>query len=176
MSIDHTPENAEEKKRILAAGGKIEEGRVNGGLNLSRAIGDFVYKNNPNLTEKEQMITALPDVKVTTIKPGEDQFMVVACDGIWNEMSSQEVVDFIRPKLESKPEKVSKVVEEMFDYCLRDKSGMDNMTAIIVQFRTTEENNCKRPVEDSEEEQCAKKTKTESNETQVDTTLRNDSV
>jgi protein phosphatase 1G len=40
MSIDHKPDDEIEKARISAAGGKISwDGRVNGGLNLSRAIG-----------------------------------------------------------------------------------------------------------------------------------------
>lgn len=45
MSLDHKPEDDEETKRIEKAGGKITlDGRVNGGLNLSRAIGDHTYK------------------------------------------------------------------------------------------------------------------------------------
>lgn len=32
-------------------------GRVNGGLNLSRSLGDFGYKTNVNLPYDEQMIT-----------------------------------------------------------------------------------------------------------------------
>ena len=40
MSFDHKPEDEIEKTRIEKAGGKITmDGRVNGGLNLSRAIG-----------------------------------------------------------------------------------------------------------------------------------------
>jgi hypothetical protein len=38
-------------------------GRVNGGLNLTRAIGDFKYKQNDKLTYDKQMITSHPDVK-----------------------------------------------------------------------------------------------------------------
>lgn len=46
MSIDHKPEDAEELERIRKAGGKVTlDGRVNGGLNLSRAIGDHAYKS-----------------------------------------------------------------------------------------------------------------------------------
>lgn len=45
MSIDHKPEDADELKRIQNAGGRVTmDGRVNGGLNLSRAIGDHAYK------------------------------------------------------------------------------------------------------------------------------------
>jgi hypothetical protein len=43
LSVDHKPEDDIERKRIYAAGGRITgDGRVNGGLNLSRAIGAFV--------------------------------------------------------------------------------------------------------------------------------------
>lgn len=45
MSFDHKPEDAEELERIQKAGGRVTmDGRVNGGLNLSRAIGDHAYK------------------------------------------------------------------------------------------------------------------------------------
>lgn len=45
MSFDHKPEDTEELERIRKAGGKVTmDGRVNGGLNLSRAIGDHAYK------------------------------------------------------------------------------------------------------------------------------------
>lgn len=42
MSYDHKPEDEVELARIKNAGGKVTmDGRVNGGLNLSRAIGAF---------------------------------------------------------------------------------------------------------------------------------------
>ncbi|CAF4937632.1 unnamed protein product [Pieris macdunnoughi] len=141
MSIDHKPEDAPELERITKAGGKVSnDGRINGGLNLSRAIGDHSYKQNKDLGATEQMITALPDVKTLTIEPEKDQFMVLACDGIWNYMSSQEVCDFILPRLAEGREKLSQICEEMFDHCLApstmgDGTGCDNMTAIIVRFK-----------------------------------------
>lgn len=114
MSIDHKPEDEIELNRIIKAGGKVSsDGRVNGGLNLSRAIGDLGYKQNKELGPKEQMITALPDVKTLTIDPATDEFIVLACDGIWNSMSSQEVVDFVRCRLEKGAEKLSQICEEV---------------------------------------------------------------
>ncbi|XP_073943864.1 protein phosphatase 1G [Choristoneura fumiferana] len=141
MSIDHKPEDAPELERITKAGGKVSnDGRINGGLNLSRAIGDHSYKQNKDLDAKEQMVTALPDVKTLTIDPTKDQFMVLACDGIWNFMSSQDVCDFILPRLAEGRERLSQICEEVFDHCLApgtmgDGTGCDNMTAIIVRFK-----------------------------------------
>jgi protein phosphatase 1G len=46
MSVDHKPDDVLEKTRITDAGGFVSEGRVNGNLNLSRAMGDLEYKSN----------------------------------------------------------------------------------------------------------------------------------
>ena len=51
MSFDHKPEDTPERNRIETAGGRVTpDGRVNGGLNLSRAIGDHAYKTNKALS------------------------------------------------------------------------------------------------------------------------------
>lgn len=44
--------------------------------------GDHFYKRNKEKSDKEQMITALPEIMTETIQE-EDEFMVLACDGIW---------------------------------------------------------------------------------------------
>lgn len=144
MSYDHKPEDELELARIKNAGGKVTmDGRVNGGLNLSRAIGDHFYKRNKALPPEEQMISALPDVKVLTLNEDHD-FMVIACDGIWNVLSSQEVVDFIneriKPDQNGKARPLTAIVEELLDHCLApdtsgDGTGCDNMTCMIITFR-----------------------------------------
>jgi len=63
LSIDHKPELPEENKRVLAAGGYVADGRINGNLNLSRALGDLEYKQDKNLTPEKQIITAAPELK-----------------------------------------------------------------------------------------------------------------
>jgi protein phosphatase 1G len=53
MSEDHKTNLPAERERIEKAGGKIERGRVNGNLNLSRALGDFKFKDNYKLKDYE---------------------------------------------------------------------------------------------------------------------------
>ncbi|CAK5008995.1 unnamed protein product [Meloidogyne enterolobii] len=92
--------NEEESKRIFAAGGWVEFNRVNGNLALSRALGDFAFKANKNLSAREQIVTACPEVETCTITV-EHEFIILACDGIWDVMTSQEVIDFCRTRLAS---------------------------------------------------------------------------
>ncbi|CAH8603553.1 unnamed protein product [Schistosoma bovis] len=100
LSNDHKPEDEDEKARIVAAGGTVtRDGRVNGGLNLSRALGDHSYKQTPNIPLTDQMITPSPDVTEIDLIPSADEFLVIACDGVWNSMTSQEVVEFIQDRL-----------------------------------------------------------------------------
>jgi serine/threonine protein phosphatase PrpC len=92
LSMDHKPMNDEEKRRIEAAGGSVSHAggvpRVNGNLNLSRAIGDLKYKSNKELPPEAQIITAHPDVRVFELS-SEDQFFLLACDGVWDVLSNE---------------------------------------------------------------------------------------
>lgn len=63
---------------------------MNGNLNLSRSIGDLKYKANSSLPPSDQMITAEPDVLSVEVAD-EDRFMILACDGVWDCMTSQQV-------------------------------------------------------------------------------------
>ena len=76
--------------RCQQAGGYVSEGRVNGSLNLSRALGDMDFKQTKELPAAEQMITAMPDVRTLQLHPG-DEFLILACDGIWEMLTNQEV-------------------------------------------------------------------------------------
>lgn len=53
LTIDHKPENEKELKRIEKAGGFVNGGRVNGNLNLSRALGDLEFKQAKELGKHE---------------------------------------------------------------------------------------------------------------------------
>lgn len=59
------------------------------------------------------MISALPDVRKLTLTH-EDEFMVLACDGIWNFMTSEDVVKFVKTKMTENPQiKLTKICEEV---------------------------------------------------------------
>ena len=88
LSDDHIPENEDELIRIEEAGGTVEDGRINGKLSLSRAIGDLAYKQNANLSVERQAITCVPDV-TRRDRTATDSFLIIACDGIWECVSSQ---------------------------------------------------------------------------------------
>lgn len=112
LSIDHKPEDELEAQRIAKAGGILsEDGRVNGGLNLSRSLGDHSYKKNKDVAMKDQMISAFPDIQTIDLKPHEDQFLVLACDGIWNTFSSQQLVDFVKKRIGAMP--VGELISEV---------------------------------------------------------------
>ncbi len=147
MSEDHKPDLEAEKKRIEKAEGYVEDNRVNGVLNLSRSLGDLDYKHNPKLKQEEQMITAFPDVKVEKIS-NETDFLIIACDGVWDCLTSQKAVDYVSERLNKSPfgspgktsVKLSKIIEDMMDSIIAsdidEKGGLgcDNMTCVIVYF------------------------------------------
>lgn len=67
---------------------------------------------NTKLSAEEQMISPVPDIKRLTIQP-KDEFMILACDGIWNSLTSQQVVDFIRERIQKGEKKMSNICEEV---------------------------------------------------------------
>ena len=102
LSKDHKPDLPEERNRIHKAGGEVLEGRVNGMLALSRAIGDFDYKPitppkdaQPNWFLNNHMVTSFPDVVVKPFHK-DVEFMVLACDGIWDCKTSDQVIQYFK--------------------------------------------------------------------------------
>ena len=141
MSVDHKPSIPAELKRIERAEGWVSDGRILGNLNISRGIGDSEYKVNKKLKPEDQIISNFPDVKIENLSDDID-FVVIACDGIWDCKTNQEVCDFFEEKLKKEPEqKISKFIEELFDEILAPDVytdtgvGCDNMSCIVIQFK-----------------------------------------
>ena len=140
LSKDHKPTDEPENRRITRAGGYVVDGRINGSLNLSRAIGDLEYKESRHLPPQEQIVTAWPEVKHVKLEKGDD-FMILACDGIWDVLSNQAACDFVKRNLVKTPRpSLSKIASDMCDHCLAKDTnnkglGCDNMSVVIVRFK-----------------------------------------
>ncbi|GEQ66811.1 hypothetical protein JCM33374_g474 [Metschnikowia sp. JCM 33374] len=144
LSYDHKPFNEGEKARITAGGGYVDVGRVNGNLALSRGIGDFSFKKNTELPAEEQIVTCYPDVISHNIDFEKDEFVILACDGIWDCLSSQNCVECVRRGIyERKP--FTQICEEIMELCCAPTSdgsgiGCDNMSILIVALLDYENN------------------------------------
>ena len=62
---------------------------LSGNLALSRALGDFEFKKNYSFPPEAQIITADPEVTCHEITE-EDEFFVIACDGMASVNSSRD--------------------------------------------------------------------------------------
>eukprot|EP00450_Noctiluca_scintillans_P017533 CAMPEP_0194511570 /NCGR_PEP_ID=MMETSP0253-20130528/43283_1 /TAXON_ID=2966 /ORGANISM="Noctiluca scintillans" /LENGTH=312 /DNA_ID=CAMNT_0039354909 /DNA_START=247 /DNA_END=1185 /DNA_ORIENTATION=- len=144
LSEDHKPENAKERSRILAAGGRVVKvgpcHRVDGNLNLSRALGDFDLKSNSELPAEKQKVTAYPDFKKHSFQGGAEEFLVVACDGLFERMSNQDVSDQMW-SLVRKGAPLQQVAHQVLHSCcargingMPAQDGTDNETVILVSL------------------------------------------
>lgn len=157
LSFDHKPSNPEEEERIKRAGGYVSFDRVNGNLNLSRAFGDFTYKQNKSLDIDEQMVLPIPEIMTAKIDEKTD-FLIIACDGIWDCMTNKKAVEYIHEQIESmgkssKDFKVSDINASIFERnCAKDTignvgetgkegAGWDNMTSVIIMFKQNSDPN-----------------------------------
>ena len=113
---DHKPVNPVEKERIQNAGGSVMISRVNGSLAVSRALGDYDYKQVEGKGPCEQLVSPEPEIFVETRHEG-DEFLILACDGIWDVMDNEDLCDFIRDRLQV-TENLSDVCNQVVDACL----------------------------------------------------------
>ena len=114
---DHKPYNEKEKARIEKAGGTVMMQRVNGSLAVSRALGDFDYKRATELPAIEQLVSPEPEITVHKRESSTDEFIFLACDGIFDVMSNEEVIAYIRRHLQLTDD-LAKICSDLIDTCL----------------------------------------------------------
>ncbi|OQS03452.1 phosphatase 1E [Thraustotheca clavata] len=120
----------------------IEIYRVNGELSVSRAIGDIDYKrpneykfwmypeDHPRIFT-DRLLIPDPEFQELEITPNME-FLVLACDGLWDTITSQEAVDIVRSKV-----KLAWSMQDISYYLaeLAIRSGsMDNVTVVITML------------------------------------------
>ena len=142
LTEDHKPGTRGERRRIEQFGGRVinlggiwrvstaaaigysMSNVANTFLSVSRTFGNFEFKEPVNL------VSNVPDVEVIALQP-EDLFVVLACDGIWDVLDNQAVVDLAAQHV-GDPKAAARAVVEA-----AARSSRDNMTVTVVQFRWT---------------------------------------
>lgn len=120
LSYDHKSSDEYEQRRIVKNGGILLKGRVNGVLAVSRSLGDCYMKS---------LVIGAPYTTATELG-AKDEFMIIACDGLWDVCTDQEAVDLIRH--ESDMKKASAI---LCNYAL-DQMTTDNITVMVVRLDT----------------------------------------
>ena len=145
LSRDHKPTIPEEAERILKVGGRIrpmkdEDGEYIGpmrvymkdkdmpGLAMTRSFGDYFGSTAGVISE--------PEVSEYVFKP-EDKFIVLASDGLFEFMESQEVVDIIKDYYEKND--IVGCCEYLYKESTRkwiqeEEDTIDDITMILVFF------------------------------------------
>jgi len=130
LSRDFKPGLKDESDRIHRLGGKVVGNRVNGRLAVSRAIGDFEYKTGIE-NRAETIVSSEPEIRSRALD-GSEQFLVVACDGLFDVMSSESVAKFVRSRLSQDP---NKICVDLISESVLKRGTSDNVTVIVVLFR-----------------------------------------
>ncbi|KAL2865135.1 type 2C protein phosphatase PTC1 [Aspergillus lucknowensis] len=119
LSYDHKGSDENEGRRIANAGGLILNNRVNGVLAVTRALGDAYIKD---------LVTGHPYTTETVIQPDLDEFIILACDGLWDVCSDQEAVDLIRDVPDA--QLASKI---LVDHALA-RFSTDNLSCMVIRL------------------------------------------
>lgn len=141
LTHDQKPNRTDEKRRVKNAGGRIARWRRNmgplrvwlprdwiPGLAMTRSIGDTVLS--------EYGVSPVPEVTYTRLSSA-DAFMVLASDGVWEFMNSQEVVDFVGRMIAegSDAAQVSEaLVREAVRRWRRQEMVVDDTTAVVMRL------------------------------------------
>ncbi|MBY0110324.1 MAG: protein phosphatase 2C domain-containing protein [Candidatus Babeliaceae bacterium] len=128
LSIDHKPDRCDERKRIELLGGIVttyfsDAPRVNGQLAVSRALGDKAL--NPFV---------IPDPEITQRKlTHDDEFLILACDGVWDVIENQQAIDTIKSSL-ARGYNCQEAADALKDQALV-RGSTDNISVIIVNLK-----------------------------------------
>lgn len=130
LSFKHKPSDSSEKERIERAGGSVYFGRVMGTLAVARAFGDIDFKAPHNKASLDY-VSAEPYILKQTISHEHD-FLIVACDGLWDKLTYDDAVQFVAVHKASG--KTATETAQLLVKNALDRGTLDNVTAIVVYF------------------------------------------
>eukprot|EP00932_Pfiesteria_piscicida_P010036 SRR837773.2089.p1 GENE.SRR837773.2089~~SRR837773.2089.p1 ORF type:complete len:360 (-),score=71.19 SRR837773.2089:84-1079(-) len=122
-----------EKERILRAGGAVENGRINGVLEVSRAFGD--------ITLKKFGVLCTPEYMKFKIDLDKDRFVILACDGFWNAWTPAEAMEHTAQMLDSRLMEaddgklnLKDCCRELVQHVVEEKKAQDNVSVLLLRF------------------------------------------
>lgn len=133
-TVDHKPSDPKEKARIEKAGGFVSQGnppRLDGVLSLSRAFGDFQYKQELGLPPQDQKVSVEPDVYTWHAEEGD--MMILACDGVFDVLSNSDLAQTATQYVYMNKHDLGAASGSLLEKCL-GLGSCDNMTAMIIVF------------------------------------------
>ena len=86
-------------------------------LQYSRALGDFEYKNVEGKGPTEQLVSPEPEFYIKTRDKDTDQFLVLACDGVWDVMTNEDICSFVSDRMRVTDD-LEAIANEVIDTCL----------------------------------------------------------
>eukprot|EP00121_Abeoforma_whisleri_P014769 Awhi_evm1s13620 len=137
LSFDHKPNDPKERERIVKHGGFVyghfvfidnvpsymyriyKKDTREGGLNLSRALGDTFYG---------EMVPHTPDF-IQVEKRKDDLALVLGSDGVWDVLSTTDVCDLVRCNAKDYQAASDSLVAAA---CIQKST--DNITAVVVRL------------------------------------------
>jgi len=129
-TLDHKPDARVEAHRILQAGSVVINGRINGNLSVSRGFGDFdegLKVRGGKYLGVKAPLSPLADPYTFPRIPGT--YLLLACDGLWDVLSSEEVAMWIAAQLGSK--NLQEIVNGLTKMAIEEKRSTDNITVIL---------------------------------------------
>mmetsp|Transcript_3130 Transcript_3130/g.7399 ORF Transcript_3130/g.7399 Transcript_3130/m.7399 type:complete len:483 (+) Transcript_3130:174-1622(+) len=125
LTQDHSLDVARERDRVASEGGTIENGRLCGCLSVARALGGVERATRCKLPG----LSGVPEMCEHEILP-VDEFVILASDGLWDVLSSEEAVAIARAELQAYND-ATMASEKLVETALRRRTD-DNVTALVV--------------------------------------------
>jgi len=124
LSKEHKASSQEEHDRILATGVSIAQGatRING-VAVARAFGAHFIKS------KKLGIISEPYVSPVYELGKDDQFAIIASDGVWDVISGQDACDLIKGDSDA-----ATMASHLVRHAVSNRKCMDNVTAVVFCF------------------------------------------
>mmetsp|Transcript_33318 Transcript_33318/g.74674 ORF Transcript_33318/g.74674 Transcript_33318/m.74674 type:complete len:344 (+) Transcript_33318:87-1118(+) len=142
LSDDQKPDREDERRRIIASGGRVEplfdeDGEPIGparvwlpnmmlpGLAMSRSLGDDIAATVGVYANPEVLVYDMSDA---------DKFMVIASDGVWEFLSNEEVVKIVEGCNGDAERAVQEICARSYQEWRAEEEVVDDITAVVVYF------------------------------------------